>query len=50
MNYMKPTTCVVKMKNQKPLMAGSDSGNTNGGGSEPGGDSREYRSRWKDEE
>ena len=38
------------MKNQKPLMAGSDSGNTNGGGSKPGGESREFRRAWKDED
>ena len=44
MNYMKPTTCVVKMKNKTHLLQGT--GNEHFGGS----DSREYRSGWKDEE
>ena len=45
MKYMKPTTCVVKLKNQTNFLAGSNTGNTNDGGS-----SRELRRAWKDED
>ena len=46
MKYMKPTTCVVKLKNQTNFLAGSNTGNTNN----EGGGSRELRSVWKDDE
>ena len=43
MKYMKPTTCVVKLKNQTNFLAGSGNGSD-------GGESRELRSVWKDDE
>ena len=44
MKYMKPTTCVVKLKSQTHFLAGSLPANTGSGGS------RELRSVWKEDE
>ena len=47
-NYQKPDTKTVKLTSQHMI---ADSGNESGGDSpNPGGNSREYRSGWKDEE
>ena len=49
MKYMKPTTCVVKLKNQTNFLAGSP-GSEPGSGNQGSGNSRELRSVWKDDE
>ena len=46
--YQKPATIVVKLKYETLLK--EPSANTSGGSSGGGGDSRELRSVWKDDE